>query len=376
MKRYLEPFIKEDLKEKMVFVGGPRQVGKTTLAFHILNARTENHRAYLNWDVPSVQKSLIHGELPAGEQLIVLDEIHKYKKWRGLVKGFYDTNKSEKSFLITGSARLDYFRKGGDSLQGRYHYYRLHPLSLTEINSTAGRKDLDLLLKFGGFPEPFLRANERHWKRWQRERQERVVQEDLISLENVKDISQLKLLANLLPLKVGNLLSIANLRQDLAVAFETAEKWVTIFENLYHCFRIQAYGLSMARAANKEKKLYMWDWSQVENEGAKFENLVASHLLKYCHFHQDYNGEKMDLHFYRDSNKRELDFLVLKNRKPLFAVECKTGEKNLSDNIKFFSKRLPIPHYYQVHLGQKHIENKEFKAEIIPFTDFAKIIHV
>lgn len=376
MERYLESPVKEDLQEKMVFIGGPRQVGKTTLAFHLLGAKDETHPAYLNWDIPSVQRMLVSGEIPATETLLVLDEIHKYKKWRNLVKGFYDGHKSKKRFLITGSARLDYFRKGGDSLQGRYHYYRLHPLSLHELNLKPSKKDLDLLLHFGGFPEPFLKANERHWKRWQIERQERVVQEDLVSLEHVKDIGQLKLLSSLLPTKVGNLLSIANLRQDLGVAFETADKWISIFENLYYCFRIQAYGFSMARAANKEKKLYMWDWSLVENASARFENMVASLLLKYCHFHHDYNGEKMELCFYRDSQKRELDFVVMKNRRPLFAVECKTGDKNLAENIKFFSKRLSIPSYYQVHLGLKHTQITEYKAEILPFIEFAKILKI
>jgi len=184
------------------------------------------------------------------------------------------------------------------------------------------------------------------------------------------------LLSNLLPSKVGNLLSIANLRQDLGVAFETADKWVSIFENLYFCFRIQAFGFSIARAANKEKKLYMWDWSLVEDPASRFENLVASHLLKYCHFHQDYNGERMELCFYRDSNKRELDFVVMKNRRPLFAVECKSGDRDLAGNIKFFSQRLPIPRYFQVHLGKKHTEVSEYKAEILPFAELAKILAV
>ena len=376
MDRYLEPFIKEDLHEKMVFVGGPRQVGKTVLAYHLLGAKNETHRGYLNWDIPEVQRRLIRGEIPAKEDLLVLDEIHKYKKWRNLVKGLYDGNKSTIRFLITGSARLDYFRKGGDSLQGRYHYYRLHPLSLGEVNANANKRDLAVLLRFGGFPEPFLKSNERHWKRWQMERQERVIQEDLISMEHVRDITQLKLLSNLLPPKVGNLLSIPNLRQDLGVAFETANKWISIFENLYYCFCIQAYGFSVARAANKEKKLYLWDWSLVDGTAARFENLVASHLLKYCHFHQDHDGEKMELCFYRDSNKRELDFIVMKDRRPLFAVECKTGDKDLAENIRFFSKRLPIPRYYQVHMGDRHSEFPDHKAELLPFTEFARILKV
>ena len=186
MKRYLEAAIRADLGEKMVFLGGPRQVGKTTLALRLLNDGTETHPAYLNWDVLATRRTLLRGELPAEQPLLILDEIHKYKGWRGLVKGLYDVNKSARRFLITGSARLDHYRRGGDSLQGRYHYHRLHPLSLHELEPKSTPALLQDLLTFGGFPEPFLKANERHWKRWQRERQTRVIQDDLLSLEQVK----------------------------------------------------------------------------------------------------------------------------------------------------------------------------------------------
>lgn len=376
MRRYLEKVIKKDLQEKMVFVGGPRQVGKTTMSLHILGSKDESHPAYLNWDIPRVQRSLVKGEFPADQNLVILDEIHKYKSWRNLVKGFYDGHKSRTKFLITGSARLDFFRKGGDSLQGRYFYYRLHPLSLYELNSTPSENDLKQLIEFGGFPEPFLKANKRSWKRWQLERGERVIQEDLVSLEQVKDVSQLKLLSSLLPEKVSSTLSISNIKQDLNVAYETVDRWIGILENLYFCFRIQAYGFSDVRAAKKDKKLYLWDWSLVENEGARFENLVASHLLKHCHFHQDNEGDKMELRYFKDSQKKELDFVVLKNGKPLFGVECKMGERDISSNLKKFSKTLPIPKYYQVHLGNKHVELKEYKTEIIPFLQFAKFLSV
>jgi uncharacterized protein len=170
--------------------------------------------------------------------MLILDEVHKYKRWRNLVKGFYDRYKSRTQFLVTGSARLDHYRRGGDSLQGRYHYYRLHPLSLYELNDNPRPSDLGTLLRFGGFPEPFVKQETRHWKRWQRERTSRVIQEDLINLESVREISQLQLLAHMLPERVGCVLSIANLRQDLSVAFETADKWVGIFENLYYCFSV------------------------------------------------------------------------------------------------------------------------------------------
>lgn len=370
--RYLKENILEDLQEKMVFVGGPRQVGKTTMAFSFLEHGDENHPAYLNWDFPEVRPALIKGHLPADQNFLILDEIHKYKNWRNLVKGFYDKHKSTKKFLITGSAKLDYYRRGGDSLQGRYYYYRLHPFSLMEYHSNPTQEDLNVLLKFGGFPETLFKQEERHWKRWQRDRLTRVIKEDLISLEQVKEVSQLELLAITLPNHVGSPLSVNSLREDLLVSFETVERWLTILENLYFCYRILPYGPPRIRAAKKEKKLYLWDWSSVLQEGYRFENFVASQLLKYCHYLEDTQGDTMELRFLRDSEKREIDFVIIKNKKPLFAVECKTGEKSLSKNIAYFLKRVPIPQYYQVHLGQKDVEIGDSSVRVIPFIKFCE----
>jgi predicted AAA+ superfamily ATPase len=376
MERYLKAAISEDLGEKMVFMGGPRQVGKTTLALSLLEGGSETHPAYLNWDNPASKKMLLQGALPSGEKLVIIDEIHKYKGWRNLVKGFYDTHKSSRQFLITGSARLDHYRRGGDSLQGRYHYHRLHPLSLYEISRRPSKADLEHLLQFGGFPEPFLKGNMRHWKRWQREHQSRVIHEDLISLEHVKEVSQLDLLAQVLPERIGAPLSINNLRQDLSVAFETVDRWITILENLYFCFRIQPYGLPRLRAATKERKLYMWDWSVCATPPARFENLVASSLLKYCHLIEDREGDRMELRFVRDSQGRELDFVVVRNSKPEFSVECKMGERQLSRNISYFAQRSNIPLFYQVHMGEKDYEVTEFKARVLPFAAMSGILGV
>jgi len=375
MKRYLTPLIEKDLSEKMVFLGGPRQVGKTTLALGLIDGADETHPAYLSWDDPASQRLLLGGGLPAEQPLVILDEIHKYKGWRNLVKGYYDRHKSQRRFLVTGSARLDHYRRGGDSLQGRFHYFRLHPLSLHEINPEPQPADLEALLQFGGFPEPFLKQDSRHWKRWQRERQSRVIQEDLINLEHVKEVSQLQLLAQLLPDRVGSVLSIANLKQDLSVAFETADKWVTIFENLYFCFRLMPYGLTQLRAVKKERKLYLWDWSLCKNTAARFENLVASHLLKYCHRCEDTDGDEMSLRFLRDAVGRELDFVVLRNGKPEFAVECKTGSGALSKNIRYFASRISIPRYFQVHLDPDGSDTEwaDSKARILPFLKFCQL---
>ena len=375
MKRYSEDLIQEDLFEgKMVFVGGPRQVGKTTLALNILGTASEEHPAYLNWDVIQTKQALLNGELPGGEDLIIFDEIHKYKQWRNLVKGYYDRNKSSKRFIITGSARLDHYRRGGDSLQGRYHYHRLHPFSLFELNKDPNQSDLEHLLKFGGFPEPYLKGEEKFWKRWERDRVSRLIQEDLINLETVKEISQMDLLAAILPARVGSPLSINNLKGDLAVAFETAERWVQILENLYHCFRISPFGPPKIRAAKKEKKLYMWDWSVCHSKGPRFENMVASHLLKFCHFVEDTTGNAMELRFLRDNSKREIDFIVIKNGQPLFGVECKTGEKSISSHLAYFAPRISVPFFYQVHLGKKDYEITDIRTRVLPFHRFCGLL--
>jgi len=370
MKRYSMQQIIDDLQRKMVFVGGPRQVGKTTLAFSILKG-DETHPGYLNWDYYEDKKDILQGKLPPNQPLIVLDEIHKYKEWRNLVKGLYDKRKSATSFLITGSARLDYYRKGGDSLQGRYHYHRLHPFSLCEISATPNQADLDSLRQFGGFPEPFLSQSDTGWKRWQRERLTRVVKEDLVTLEQVKEVSQLEVLSILLQEKVGSLLSINSLREDLSASHEAVARWVKIFENLYYCFLLTPYGAGRIQALKKDRKLYMWDWSICKSPGARFENLVAANLLKYCHFIEDTRGDDMTLCYLRDRNKREVDFVVLQNRRPLFAVESKTGDRDVSKHISYFASRTEIPAFFQVHQGARDYEVYDSRTRVLPFTRFA-----
>jgi predicted AAA+ superfamily ATPase len=334
----------------------------------------EDHPAYLNWDAPGVARGLRQGELPPDQKLLVLDEIHKYEQWRNLVKGIYDTNKSSRRFLITGSARLDYYRHGGDSLQGRYFYYRLHPLSAPELGLSAD--ELDKLIQMGGFPEPYFENSPSYWRRWQTERNKRVVQEDLLTLEEVVEVKKLDLLVKMLPERVGSTLSVQSLSEDLAASHKTIERWVTILENLYFCFRIPPYGAPKVRALKKAQKLYLWDWSLCPERGAKIENMVASHLLKYCHYMEDTQGEEMDLRFLRDTDGREIDFVVLKNGKPQFAVEVKSGERQLSPHIPYFAERTDIPIFYQVHLGKKDQENKNGKYRVIPFINFCKTIGI
>ena len=370
LHRHLTQPIKEDLENKMVFLGGPRQVGKTTLSLELLGAGDKRHPGYLNWDDPRVRLGLLRAELPSEQSLIVLDEIHKFPRWRNLVKGLYDTEGDHVSFLVTGSARLDHYRKGGDSLQGRYHYYRLHPFTLGELEASATHSDVQALLQFGGFPEPLLAGNVRFWRRWQRERLARVVYEDLRDLESVREVALVELLVDALPDRVGSPLSVRSLSEDLEVAHATVNRWLEILENLYLCFRIPPFGAPRIRAVKKERKLYFWDWSQTPDPGPRFENLVACHLLKYCHYLEDTQGHRMELRFIRDTDRREVDFVVLQDNEPAFAVECKTGERSPSRAIDYFRQRTHIEDFYQVHLGTRdYLSNR---TRVLPFQKFCE----
>lgn len=372
-KRYLEESAKEFLQNRMVLVGGPRQVGKTTFAANFLGVEGTKNANYFNWDDVSDRDLIKKGKLPLSSNLIVLDELHKYSRWRNLLKGLFDKHKDELKIIVTGSARLDHYRRGGDSLFGRSQFLRMHPFTISELAVYKSKIDVSHLLKFGGFPEPLFKGTERFHRLWQKERIEKVVKEDVRDLENVRDLSLIELLVDALPERVGSPLSLTSLREDLEVSHDSIRKWITILENLYLVFRIAPFGAPKIRAVKKEKKLYFWDWSTVTKEGARFENFVASHLLKYCHFLEDTEGYKMELRFIRDTDKREVDFVVLQNKKPLFAVECKTGEGAISRSINYFSQRTNIPEFYQVHLGSKDYGRAESGGRVLPFSTFCKV---
>lgn len=372
--RYIFEFIQKDLKKKMVFLGGPRQVGKTTLAQALISNYKDEHPAYLNWDSDEDRRRIRERNWPKSEKLIVLDEIHKFKNWRNFIKGLYDTLKNTHSFLITGSARLDHFRKGGDSLLGRYHYYRLHPYSLPELGVNS--KNLEDLFKFGGFPEALSEKDERTLRRWHRTRLTRLVKTDLRDLENVKDLDKVELLAEELPKRVGSPLSIKSVSEDLEVDPKTTKRWIEILDSLYYCFQIAPYGPPKIRAVKKEKKLYLWDWSQIEDEGIRFENMMASLLLKFCHYHEDVDGHKMELRYIRDTDKREVDFVVLKNKAPLFAVECKLKDQAASSHLYYFQERTKIPKFYQVCLTgtEKQVSDEIVLTNFEKFCRYEKMI--
>ncbi|MDE0517935.1 MAG: DUF4143 domain-containing protein, partial [Bdellovibrionales bacterium] len=268
-------------------------------------------------------------------------------------KGFYDKYRTEKKILMTGSARLDYYRHSGDSLQGRYHYYRLHPLTVQELGIKT-EKDMSTLLNLSGFPEPFFSGSKRQALRWQREYRSRVVYEDISSLELSQNLSQMELLILQLPTLVGSSLSINSLREDLRLAYKTVAKYLDIFERMYLIYRIPPFHSHKLRAVKKEQKHYHYNWSEVREEGARIENLIGSHLLKWVHFQQDYEGKNKELYYFRDTDKREVDFIVTEDNRPIQAIECKLKAKDISPHLRYFKNKFPETECTQVHLKSKN----------------------
>ncbi len=343
MKRYLEPQIRRDLKRKMVFVGGPRQVGKTTIAHSLLGKRSAG---LLNWDVPAQRELILRQTFPRSN-LWVFDEIHKYRKWRNYLKGVYDVRTRSQQILVTGSARLDYYRFGGDSLQGRYHYLRLHPLSVAELGIHSHR-DFESLLALGGFPEPFLGGSEREARRWSNEYRSRLVREDLTSLEQVQDIGSVELLMMRLPELVGSPLSVNGISEQLEVSHKTISKWLAILERLYAIFVVLPFGSPRLKAVRKARKHYHYDWSLVPEASFRFENLVASHLLKWVHLREDTEGHHMELRYFRDIEGREVDFVVTQDGKATLFVECKSADRDVSPALRYAKARFPEVDAWQV----------------------------
>jgi predicted AAA+ superfamily ATPase len=347
----------------MVFVGGPRQVGKTTLS-KMLGASFKAPE-YFNWDNRAHRQALLKNRWSPDADLLVFDELHKYNRWKGWIKGIWDTRQRGESILVTGSSRLDVFRRGGDSLLGRYHYYRLHPFSVAELEGCEIEKEvfpkkppelrftkrsphLERLMCWGGFPEPLFAESDRTLRRWQKERFERVFREDIRDTENIRSLSQVELLGQLLPSRVASPLSFQSLAEDVEASPKTVKCWMELLCRNYYAFKIAPYHRRIDRALKKEAKYYLWDWTEITDEGARFENLIASHLLKFCHYYEDVFGISAELYYVRDTLKREVDFLVVWEKQPWLLVEAKAGPEKKLPSLVTFAEALQVQHRFQV----------------------------
>jgi uncharacterized protein len=362
--RYLFSSLSEFAKEKMVFITGPRQVGKTTLSQDWLRSSGQ----YLSWDIESDRDVLLskvfQSEVVGQHKKIVIDEIHKYLRWRNLIKGAYDKNKNHTQIVVTGSSRLDTFKKAGDSLLGRYDLLRLHPFSVGELvknkNTAPPDSFADLSFKVcpkdlwttlclrSGFPEPFSKDNSLQYNRWSSRRKELLIRQDLREISEIKTISLVEKLAVILPSKVKSPLSLNSLREDLNVHHATVCSWVDALDALYFSFRISPFDKKITRSVKKEKKLYLWDCASIIDEAAKFENIVALHLLKAVQCWKDLGYGDYDLHFWRSVDGEEIDFVITLAGDPVCAVECKLNAKSIDKSFAKFKAFYPKVPCYQL----------------------------
>lgn len=355
MIRYANDTLEEFSKDKMVFIVGPRQVGKTTMAQAWLEGKDG---LYLTWDNNEDRQAILtkpFSSFPRHND-VVFDELHKYAHWKSLLKGIYDKYSKQVNIVVTGSARLDIYKRSGDSLLGRYELLHLHPFTVGELTHGKLLPPPDdwlkietikpesslwgQLEKMSGFPEPFTKANSLHQRRWSNRRRDLLIKEDVREISQIKSLSLLEHLAMLLPSRIGSPLSINSLREELQVAHDTVSSWLTIFEQLFFCFRITPYSKKISMALKKEQKLYLWDWSQVEDSASRFENMIASHLLKSIHAWNDVGYGKYSLHYVRNRQGQEVDFLIAEKNKPVVLIEAKLTEQNLSTNLIKFSEQL------------------------------------
>jgi predicted AAA+ superfamily ATPase len=378
--RLYETMLREHLAEhrQMALVSGPRQVGKTT----VCRALSDH---YLNWDNPDDRRILLAGparvaetagldRLRAATPVITLDELHKYAKWKSWLKGLFDSYGDRARFIVTGSPRLDVFKRGGDSLMGRYFLYRMHPWSVAECVSTAppeapvrppapvSGEDWEALRVHGGFPEPFLKRDPRFTRRWRALRHEQLAREDLRDVTRVQELGTMELLMQLLAERSGGQLVYARLAREIGVTIDTVKRWIDLLERLHYGFLIRPWFKNVTKALVKEPKWFLRDWSGCEDTGARSETLVACHLLKAVDGWNDLGLGRFELRYLRDKLQREVDFLIVRDRKPWCLVEVKTGEDRLSPSLAHFQSETGAPHALQVVMDLPFEEVDCFKA--------------
>lgn len=340
MNRYLKPYILKDLGKKVILITGPRQCGKTTLSKQLVSAFD-----YFNFDAAADRLVLQKKAWDRQKSLVIFDELHKMRQWKRWLKGIYDTEGTSPSIVVTGSAKLNAYRKAGDSLAGRYFQFRLHPLDMKEaygVWSTDKQEIFQRLFTCGGFPEPFLHDDVHYYKRWRRSHLDSILRQDLIDLHSVRDVQAIETLVALLKQRVGSTVSYANLARDLERDANTVKRWLQLLEELYVIFRVTPYSKKVSRSLLKEPKYYFYDIAQIEGDnGARLENLVACALLKELHFREDTRGDNTSLHYVRTKDGKELDFLVCIEGQPTRLIEVKWADSEPSLAFKHFKKFFP-----------------------------------
>lgn len=381
LPRIYEHVLRDHLENErqMVFLSGPRQVGKTTLAKGL-------GASYFNWDNSAHRRIILKGpDAVAAEAgldclreklpVVVFDELHKHARWKSFLKGFFDTYEDRVRIIVTGSARMDVFRRGGDSLMGRYFLFRMHPLSVAECLSQRTPEaqllrqpqpmpdeDWAALCEHGGFPEPFRRRNRAFSLRWRRLRQDLLLREDTRDLGRIEDIGTLETFGQILAEQSGKQLNYSHLAGEVGISVDTVRRWLDLLERLYFGFRLRPWFRNVRRSLRKEPKWFLRDWSGITDVGARAETMVACHLLKAVEGWTDLGLGNFDLRYLRDKEKREVDFIVIRDGRPWFLVEVKQANEKLSPVLGVMQHETGAPHAFQSVIESEFVDADCFKT--------------
>jgi predicted AAA+ superfamily ATPase len=380
--------------KEMVFLSGPRQTGKTALAGIIAEGFANS--LYFNWDIPEQRSRLLRNpsffqevdRKDASPPLIIFDEIHKYRDWKNYLKGVYDRFRKEYRFLVSGSGRLDIYQKGSDSLAGRYLLFHLFPFTLAEVGnrrrpyedfmadplavtSASGSELPDLWNSIGsysGFPEPFLSARGATYSRWSNTYARQLIREDIRDLTDVRSVSSMETLFHLLPSRVGSPLSVSGMARDLQVSPVSVKNWLDLFERFFLTFSIAPWTEKVARAIVKERKVYLFDLPRLKNRGARFENMVALELWRAVTSWNDLGLGEFGLHFIKNKEKQEVDFLLSRDYEPFLLVETKLSEQEPSVPLRKFQQALKVPALQLTEAGDRYrvLSNDDQKIIVAP----------
>lgn len=358
--------------KSMVMLAGPRQAGKTTFARDIVS-KDFSDTIYFNWDMAKDKRKLIADPIffskeprssTSSKPLVIFDEIHKYRDWKNYLKGIYDQFSSDYQFFITGSGRLEFSRKAGDSLAGRFLKFHIFPLTLAELlnrrrtlkdflkapldefdTTSAGEtsETFRSLWEVSGFPEPFIKGKKTFWSAWSEVYGQQIVRDDLLTVADIRNLDTVETLFALIPGRVGSPVSINNLAGDLQVAFDTVKNWLLLFDSFYLTFRLSPWTARISRSILKEKKIYLFNFPIIEDESARFENLVAMEFLRAVETWNDCGWGKFSLHYIRNKDKQEVDFLIANNNRPFLLAETKLSDEVPAPNLCDFQRILGIP---------------------------------
>jgi uncharacterized protein len=356
----------------LIMLAGPRQAGKTTFAQDIVS-KDFTDIVYFNWDIAKDKSRLINDPVfftkaprksTSSKPLVILDEIHKYRNWKNYLKGIYDQFKNDYQFLVTGSGRLEFARKAGDSLAGRFLKFHIFPFTLAELNLSSKpqgsffddplnnfspaaenqtKQAFESFWELSGFPEPFMNGKKTFWRAWSASYGQQIIRDDLRTIADIRNIDLIETLFALIPSRVGSPLSINNLAEDLQVAFDTAKNWLMLFDAFYLTFRLSPWTAKISRSILKEKKIYLFNYPTIEDESARFENLIALEFLRAVETWNDLGWGKFSIHYLRNKDKQEVDFLIVRNQKPFLLAEVKLSDENPAANLVSFQKDLNVP---------------------------------